>query len=270
VSNAHTDNLIADKLEQRAAPGRKDAYLASLAKALQVLEAFDIHQPALTMAAIAEIVGLDRAGARRALLTLKHMGYVETDGKLFRLTPRVLSLGYRYLGGLFFWRSAQAVMEQLADELNETVSIGVLDAADVIFVWRVPGRRLLTFDPRIGTRVPAYVSSIGYVMLAALRDEELADYMSALKLERLTQHTVRTKAEFMAHLKAVRSQGWSFVARQQEENFFGLAVPISEPNGRVVAALHVGGLYDAQAERRAKEEMLPRLRVAALKLSGKD
>src|SRR5258708_28051717 len=118
----------------RRAPGRKDAYLLSLAKGLDVLEAFGRQGPALTISEVAAATGLDRAGARRALLTLEHLGYLaSTDGK-FPLTSRVLSLGYRYLATPPFWRVAQPVIEQLAAELAETVSITVLDRNDVVFV----------------------------------------------------------------------------------------------------------------------------------------
>jgi len=240
----------------------------SLAKGLDVLESFDRRDPALTIAEVADLAGLDRAGARRVLLTLKHLGYLASDGKRFRLAPRVLSLGYRYLAGMPFWPSVQPVMEQLATELGETVSIGVLDGADVVFVWRVPGRRLLTFDPEIGSRVPAYVSSVGHILLSALDDNLLKSYLRSLVLRRYTPHTVMSKSEFRQQIRAAGAQGWSCVRRQYEDNFFGVAVPIVGPDGRIAAALHVGGVLDSRGSRSTVEEILPRLRVAALKIAN--
>jgi IclR family pca regulon transcriptional regulator len=258
----------ANKDRRRAAPGRKDSYVQSLAKGLDVLEAFGLHEPALSIARVAALTKLDRAGARRLLLTLEHLGYVASDGKRFHLTARILSLGYRYVAGLPFWRAAQPVMEELATALEETVSIGVLDGMDVVFVWCVPGRRLLTFDASVGSRVPAYVSSVGHILLGGLDDQALKSYLQALVLDRYTEHTVATKAELRREIRTAGSRGWAYVRRQHENNFFGVAVPIAESSGRVVAALHVGGVFDSRADRRAMDEILPRVRVAALRISG--
>jgi IclR family pca regulon transcriptional regulator len=235
---------------------------------MDVLEAFGRHEPGLTIAGVATQANLDRAGARRLLLTLEHMGYLSFDGKRFYLTARILSLGYRYLAGLPFWRGAQSVMEELAGELQDTVSIGVLDGADVVFVWRVPGRRLLTFDPSVGGRVPAYVSSVGHILLSALDKEALNAYFKSLVLNRFTDHTIASKAELRRQIRAAKVRGWSYVRQQFEDNFFGVAVPITHNDGRVVAALHVGGVLDRNADRRVMDQILPRLRVAALKILG--
>jgi IclR family pca regulon transcriptional regulator len=258
----------ANKDRRRTAPGRKDSYVQSLAKGLDVLEAFGLNEPALSIARVAELTKLDRAGARRLLLTLEHLGYVASEGRRFRLTARILSLGYRYLAGLPFWRVAQPVMEELAAELEETVSIGVLDGMEAVFVWCVPGRRLLAFDASVGSRVPAYVSSVGHILLGSLDEDALKSYLQMLILNRYTEHTVATKAELRRQIRAAGTRGWSYVSRQYENNFFGVAVPIAESDGRIVAALHVGGVFDSRADRRAKNEILPRMRVAALRISG--
>jgi IclR family pca regulon transcriptional regulator len=251
----------------RRAPGRKDAYLLSLAKGLDVLEALGQHGRALSIADVAALAGLDRAGARRVLLTLEHLGYLAASDGKFRLTSRVLSLGYRYLGALPFWRAAQPVMEQLAAELAETVSITVLDRNDVVFVWRVPGRRLLSFDPHVGSQLPAYLTSAGHVLLGALDPGTFRRYLNAVVLRRYTRHTVAGKAELARLVRLAGRQGWSYVRRQYEDDFFGIAVPI-RLGGHVVAALHVGGVFDSDADRRAIADILPRLRVAALKISA--
>lgn len=266
------DNLVtsADRDRRRGAPGRKDAYVQSLAKGLDVLEALSLNEPRLTIARVATLTKLDRAGARRLLLTLEHLGYVASDGRRFYLTARMLSLGYRYLAGLPFWRVAQPVMEELASELQETVSIAVLDGMDVVFVWRVPGRRLLTLDPSVGSRVPAYVTSVGYILLGALDETAIRSYFKSLVLNRYTDHTVASKVELRRRILAARSRGWSYVRQQHENNFFGVVVPISESDGRVIAALHVGGVLDSGADHRAMDQILPRMRVAALKIAGRD
>jgi IclR family pca regulon transcriptional regulator len=253
---------------RRQAPGRKDSYVQSLAKGLDVLEAFSLNEDGLTIARGAELTGLDRAGARRLFLTLEHLGYVVSDGRRFRLTARVLSLGYRYLAGLPFWRVAQPVMEELAAALEETVSVAVLEGTDAVFVWRVPGRRLLTFDPTVGMRVPAHVTSVGHILLAALDENALKSYLGSLVPSRYTDHTVTAKAELRRQIREAGRRGWSHLRQQYETNFFGVAVPIVATDDRVVAGLHVGGVFDARADRRAIDEILPRMRVAAMKISG--
>jgi len=262
------DAPLARMARRRAAPGRQDAFVQSLAKGLDVLEAFGPHEPSLTIARVAALTALDRAGARRLLLTLEHLGYVESEGRRFRLTARILWLGYRYLSGLPFWRVAQPVMEELAAALGETVSIALLDGMDAVFVWRVPGGRLLTFDPSVGSRIPAYVTSVGHVLLAAQDEEALKSYLQALEFVRYTEHTVAAKPELRRQILAARARGWSYLRQQYESNFFGIAVPLAGPDGRAVAGLHVGGVYDRGADRRALREILPRLQVAALKISG--
>ena len=256
-----------DNARRRRAPARKDAYLLSLAKGLDALEAVGQRGSALSISDVAAATGLDRAGARRALLTLEHLGYLASQDGKFRLTSRVLSLGYRYLGTLPFWRAAQPITEQLASELGETVSITVLERSDVVFVWRVSGRRLLTFDPHVGSLLPAYLSSAGHVLLSALDDEAFRAYLQTVVLRRYTPHTTASKAELARRVRLAGKQGWSFVRQQYEDNFFGIAVPI-HLDGNVVAALHVGGVLDDDADRRALKDILPRLRVAAQKISA--
>jgi IclR family pca regulon transcriptional regulator len=143
----------------------------------------------------------------------------------------------------------------------------VLERNEVVFVWRVPGRRLLTFDPHVGSQIPAYVSSAGHVLLGALQDDAFKSYLQSLVLHRHTPHTITSKAELARRVRLAGQQGWSYVRQQYEDNFFGIAVPI-KVGGRVVAALHVGGVFDSRAERRAIDDLLPRLRVAASKISN--
>jgi IclR family transcriptional regulator, pca regulon regulatory protein len=234
-----------------------------------VLEAFGGQAPALSISDVAARIGLDRAGARRALLTLEHLGYLASGDGKFRLTSRVLSLGYRYLGTLPFWRVAQPMMEQLAAELAETVSITVLERSDVVFVWRVPGRRLLSFDPHVGSLLPAYLTSAGHVLLSALEPAAFRRYLQSLALRRFTRHTISSKAELARRVRQAGRQGWSYVRQQYEDNFFGIAVPIRSDD-RIVAALHVGSVFDRDSDRRVVEDILPRLRVAALKISASE
>lgn len=244
-----------------------DQSVGAVARGILVLQALGEARSA-TMADVARAAGLDRAGARRLLLTLQALGYVRLDGRHFSLAPRVLGLGYHYLSALPFWNVAQPVLEEVVAEVGETCSIGVLDGDEIVFVLRVPSRRLLSFDPSIGSRVPAYVHSIGRTLLAALPDAELDAYLARVKPEPLTPHTVADPVQLRTELARDRDRGWSYVSEQYELGMCGIAVPVIDRDGRAVAAVNVSMIHDASAERRALEDVLPRLRMATRRLSA--
>src|SRR5665213_3777758 len=208
-------------LESTSVVQSSDRFVQAFAKGLGVICAFDPQSP-MTITDLAQASGLDRAGTRRILLTLDTLGYVRTDGKHFWLTPRVLNLGYRYLASLPFWHLAQPVLEELVAELQETCSIGVLDGDNVMFILRVPTRRYLSFDPSIGSHVPAYVHSIGRVLLARMPEPELRAYLTRVKLTQLTRHTIASQEEREHALHEDREKGWSFVSEQYEEGMCGI------------------------------------------------
>ncbi len=250
-----------------ATPASPDRFVRAFSKGLDILCAFDPHAP-MTIADMAKASGLDRAGTRRILLTLQSLGYVRSDGKYFSLTPRVLKLGYRYLASLPFWHIAQPVMEELVAQVQETCSIGVLDGDDVTFILRVPTRRFLSFDPSIGSHVPAYVHSIGRVLLARLPEDELQQYLNRVKLTPLTPHTIASKAALKRALLDDREKGWSFVSEQYEEGMCGIAVPILGDGGTPVAALNISLNAGPQSYDVATVGILPKLRLAARRLGG--
>jgi IclR family pca regulon transcriptional regulator len=254
------------KLAEVEIAPRRDYFLQSLEKGLAVLGAFSAAQPFLSIAEIALATGQDRASARRALLTLAQLGYVRQQGKRFSLAARVLDFGYQYLAALPFWSVAHPVIEELSDQFDETVSIGVLDGRDVVFILRVPGKRLLTFDPSIGSRVPAHLHSIGHVLLAALPEAATRDFVRAVEFKPLTRHSVDSAEMLETQLQATRARGWSFTARQYEEGYGGISVPLEDGDGNTLAGLNVSFVMDSDAERRAIEDILPRLKLAARKI----
>lgn len=244
-----------------------DRFVHAFAKGLAVIHAFNPRSP-MTITELAKASGLDRAGTRRILLTLETLGYVRTDGKRFWLTPRILNLGYRYLASLSFWHIAQPVMEELVAEVQETCSIGVLDGDNVMFILRVPTRRYLSFDPSIGSHLPAYVHSIGRVLLSRLPEDELRSYLARVQLIPLTRHTIASKAELAQALHEDRERGWSFVSEQYEEGMCGLATPILDASGATVAAINVSLNAGQHAQELAISNILPKLRLAARRLSS--
>lgn len=250
-----------------AGPKKIGSYVQSLDKGLRVLEAFKASQPSLNIAQAAAVSGLDRAGARRILLTLQHLGYLKLDGRSFSLSPRVLSLSQQYLQCLPFWQLAQSVMEELSASLNETISIGVLDQNDVVYVSRVPARRILAHNPAIGTRIAAHLTSIGHVLLSSLSNEELDRYIQGLKLHAYTAHTIRTPNELRRKIVETQKTGWSFVRQQHENNACGIAVGIRDSSGRIIAGLNVSQIVSDKVEKTSIDHILPILRVASEKLS---
>jgi IclR family pca regulon transcriptional regulator len=262
------DALAATPALRRSVQGglRADAFLQALEKGMAALETFTARTPRLSIAEVAERTGQDRATARRALLTLTQMGYLTHEHKRFALTAKVLGFGYQYLAALPFWAQAHPVLEELSDELNETISIGVLDGDDVVFILRVPAKRLLTFDPSTGQRVPAQVHSIGHVLMSTWSDTALAAHLNQLVLQRFTSQTLADKETLRQAIVAVRSQGWAMVGSQHEDNLGGISVPLLDARGNAIAALNVNFIIDSEAQQRAVGVMLPRLRLAARRI----
>ena len=257
----------AESATAKPLPVSSDRFVRAFSKGLDIICAFDPHSP-MTIADLAKASGIDRAGTRRILLTLEALGYVRSDGKRFALTPRVLNLGYRYLASLPFWHIAQPVMEELVAQVQETCSIGVLDGDNATFILRVPTRRFLSFDPSIGSNVPAYVHSIGRMLLARLPEAELQEYLARVKLTALTPHTIASKATLKRALLDDREKGWSFVSEQYEEGMCGIAVPILDGAGQPVAAINISLNAGPQAYDVATVGILPKLRLAARRLGG--
>ena len=244
----------------------RGSYLQSLEKGLSVLSAFQAAKPLVSSAELAERAGLDRASTRRVLLTLVQLGYVQQVGRLFGLTAKVLDFGYQYLAGLPFAAVAQPVVEELSDQINETVSIGVLEGRDVVFILRVPAKRLLTFDPGIGSRVPAHLHSIGHVLLSALPAKALEQWTQGMGFTQVMPDSLMSIDGLMTGLQAARAQGWALTQRQYEPDYGGISVPLQDGDGHVVAALNASFIVDRDSELRAVNDILPRLKIAARRI----
>jgi len=211
----------------------------SLVRGLSVIRTFNADHPRQTLAQVAESTGLARATARRFLHTLVTVGYAGTDGTEFWLTPRVLELGYSYLSGLGLPAIAQPRLEELSRHIGESSSLSVLDGNDVVYVNRVPVRRIMTVSITIGTRFPAYATSMGRVILAGLSSEELDAYLADVELRPLTPATLVDVPSFRAELTRIREQGFAIVDQELEPGLRSLAAPVHSPSGRVVAAVNI-------------------------------
>jgi IclR family transcriptional regulator, pca regulon regulatory protein len=246
--------------------GRGSDFVQSLERGLAVIRAFDHDHPELTLSEVAAVTGVTRAVARRFLLTLADLGYVRNDGRFFSLTAKVLELGYAYLSSLSLPEVAEPHLEALVGEVNESSSVSVLDGHDVVYVARVPVSRIMTVSISVGTRFPAYATSMGRVLLAGLPEEALAEYLSTVRLERLTARTVTSLAALRGEIARVRGQGWSLVNQELEEGLRAVAVPIRDRTGAVVAALNVSAHASRTSLEAMRRDLLPPLLKTAARV----
>jgi IclR family pca regulon transcriptional regulator len=235
-------------------------HVRSLERGLAVIRAFDAENPEQTLSDVARRTGLPRAAARRFLLTLTELGYVRSDGRLFALTPRVLELGYAYLSSLSLPEVAAPHLEALVREVQESASVSVLDGPDVVYVARVSTSRIMTVAITIGTRLPAHVTSMGRVLLAALPPAVLERRLAELRPEPLTDHTLTDPQALARELDAVREAGFCVVDQELELGLRSIAVPVRDGHGTVVAAANVSTRAGSADVTR---EILPALRRCA-------
>jgi IclR family pca regulon transcriptional regulator len=241
-------------------PGtRSSDFVQSLERGLAVIRAFDAEHADLSLSEVARATGLPRAAARRFLLTLAQLGYVHAEGGRFSLRPRVLELGYAYLSGLGLPEVAQPHMEALVARVNESSSISVLDETEIVYVARVPTRRIMAITIAVGTRLPAYATSMGRVLLAALQPDELAERLARTTIRPLTTKTVADETALQAKLDRVRSQGWAMVDQELEEGVRSVAVPIRDGSGAVIAALNMSVHASRMSMQGLRRDVLPPL-----------
>jgi len=247
---------------------RGSHFVQSLERGLAVIRAFDTEHPELTLSDVARETGLTRAAARRFLLTLADLGYVRSDGRRFLLTARVLELGYAYLSALSLPEVAEPHLEALVAEVRESSSVSVLDGDDIVYVARVPTSRIMRVAINVGTRFPAYATSMGRVQLAGLSDDDLTAYLKRVKLKPLTAHTLATEAELRGELARIRAQGWALVDQELEEGLRSVAVPIRDRDGAVVAAVNVSAHASRATKDIVRKTLLPPLLETASRIES--
>ncbi|KRA25482.1 IclR family transcriptional regulator [Microbacterium sp. Root61] len=242
-------------------------FVQSFARGLAVIRAFDGQHPELSLSEVARRAEITRAAARRFLLTLETLGYVRTDGRTFALTPRVLELGFSYLSSLSLPEIAQPHLERLSREVDESVSAAVLDGTEMIYVARVPTRRIMSVRITIGTRFPAYATSMGRVLLAGLPDAVVDEVLAASAPQRLTDRTLMGE-DLRAELVHVREQGWSIIDGELEQGVRSAAVPLRGRDGRVVAAVNVSTSATRDSLERVTDVYLPALLATAANIDA--
>lgn len=242
-------------------------YAQSLARGLEVIRAFNRFKSRMTLSEVAEQTGMTRATARRFLHTLVRESYAETDGKYFALRPRVLELGFSYLASLPFWEIAQPIIRGVVNQTQESCSAAVLDDIEIVYVARVPTQRIMTIGLSIGSRLPAYCTSMGRVLLSELADDELESILSRTTLEKHTPNTVPNMVELREAISQAGRQGWAIVDQELEIGLRSIAVPVRNRRGDCIAALNIGAHAGRVTTEELKERLLPALLDASQRIS---
>ncbi len=242
-------------------------YVQSLERGLSVLLSFGPENSRMTLSEVAVCTGLTRATARRFLLTLERLGYVGSDARQFWLCPQVLELGFRYLSGLPWWKIAQSATEDASRELQESCNASVLDGSEIVYVTRVMVNRIIAANLSVGSRLPAYATAMGRMLLADLPDDRLAELMTGDKLKKLTKFTVTDPKKLRRILEKVQAQGYSIVDQELEKGLLAMAVPIVDRSGRTLAALGTSVPTNRVNVAELLERHLPVLRKTAQRVS---
>lgn len=241
--------------------------MGGFAKGLSVLEAFGRGRERLTIAEVARLTGLDRATSRRCLITLSRLGYACHDGRAYSLTVRVLALGHAYLASTPLPDQIRPFLDRLAASLDESCSCSVLDGTEIVYIARAAQRRVMSIGLGVGSHLPAYCSSMGRVLLAALPEAAVLDNLARTDLRGLTPRTLVDRNALLAEIGRVRAQGYAIIDEELEMGLRSIAVPILNTAGRVVAAINTGAQTSRVSVAQLRDEVLPKLLDVQAKLA---
>lgn len=243
------------------------SFMTSLARGLAVVQAFSDSRKPQTIANISQKTGIPRAAVRRCLHTLRELGYVDAELNNFSLRPKVLTLGYSYLSSTPLTVSAQPYLNNISRALNESSSLAVLEDDEVLYVARAATSRVMSVALNTGSRLPAYCTSLGRVMLAYLPADELDQYLARTKLRPMTEHTVTSVKRLREILAGVRQAGYAVNDEELELGLRSIAVPVRGASGKVLAALNVGAQAARVSVQQLEQEFLPVLQRGAQELA---
>ncbi|MFT0624145.1 IclR family transcriptional regulator [Ectopseudomonas guguanensis] len=244
-------------------------FMTSLARGLAVINAFQERKRHLTIAQISHRTEIPRAAVRRCLYTLMKLGYVTTDGRTYSLLPKVLTLGHAYLSSTPLAVSAQPFLDRLSEQLHEACNLATLEGEQVLYIARsaIP-QRLISVDLSVGSRLPAYCTSMGRILLAALDDDRLQDYLAHAELQPKTSRTLHTPEALWECLQRVRHQGWCVVDQELEQGLRSLAVPVYDSAGHVLAAMNISTHASRVPIAELEKRFLPLMLSASRELSS--
>jgi IclR family pca regulon transcriptional regulator len=238
-------------------------FVGSLARGLSVLRTFDEDKPEMTLTEVAGRSRLTRAGARRFLLTLVELGYVKKNHRLFRLTPKVLELGYAYMASTPISRLSQPFLKQFADVTGESCSVAVMDGDQVVYIARTPGKRFLRLGFHVGVRLPIWYTSAGRMLIGSGGEETIDRCLENAQLQALTRHSITARSRLRGELLKAWKQGYSIVDQELEEGLCSLSVPVCDAKNQVIAALNTAVNVAAVTKDTLLSKYLPLLRKAA-------
>lgn len=242
--------------------------MGGLAKGLRVIEAFTAENPRLSISEAAAIAELDRATTRRCLLTLAEHGYCAYDGKYFTVTPRVLRLGTGCLAAMPLPRIVQPWLDLLSERIGQSTSVAILDEGDIVYVARAAQRKVMSIALMPGSRLPAYCTSMGRILLAALPEERMRCILDASDMVARTPNTITDPEVLMMELEHIRRQGFALVDQEVEIGLRSIAVPLRNPRAHIVAALNTGLPMSEESMSAVAEKYLPSLLDIGRELSG--
>jgi IclR family pca regulon transcriptional regulator len=243
-------------------------FVGAVVHVMNVLKAFDAEHAQMTLAEVAKRAALDRAGARRYLITLAHLGYVVQDGKLFRLASKVLELGYSYLAQMPLSAIAQPYLDKLTTLTGDTSAVAVLDGDHIVHVAKANTNRMLAPTVTVGRPFKALYTSTGRVLLAFQHEADLSEYVARVEVEHLTEWSMTNRAELAAELRKIRSQSYAIANQEIEAGIRSIAVPIFNGGGKCVAAVSVITMVASASKKRLTDEFLPILRTTASELTA--
>lgn len=245
-------------------------FMTSLARGLAVIHAFQERKRHLTIAQISHRTEIPRAAVRRCLHTLMNLGYVTTDGRTYSLLPKVLTLGHAYLSSTPLAVTAQPILDRLSEQLHEACSMATLEGDEILYIARsATPQRLISVDLSVGSRLPAYCTSMGRILLAALDDAALEEYIEHADLQIKTSRTVHTPEGLRASVAEIRTQGWVIIDQELEVGLRSVAVPLKDSAGQVLAALNVGTHAGRVTRQELETRFLPVLLEASKELSAR-
>ena len=242
-------------------------FMTSLARGLAVIQAFSQRKLPITISQISNKTGFSRAAVRRCLYTLKQLGFAGSDdGRHFFLRPRILALGHSYISSMPLATAAQPVLEHISHLLHESCSIATLDGVEIVYIARANMTRIMSIDLGVGTRLPAFCTSMGRVLLANLPPEELEAFLGRAQFTRFTERTIINAQKLRQALRIVQRNGFSIVDQELEHGLRSMAVPVQNPGGKVAAALNIGAHAQRVSIQTMQSVFLPHLRAAAQEL----
>jgi IclR family transcriptional regulator, pca regulon regulatory protein len=256
-----------------AAPGggamtEDKEFMATLAKGLAVLGSFDKQRPAMTLSQAAQATGVSRATARRILRTLTELGYVVQEGRQFSLSSGILKLGFAYLATQNWIEQAAPLMRQLSEQFHESCSAAILKGTEIVYVARIPASRIMSVALAVGTRLPAFHTSLGRIQLGFVDDAELWRRLRSLRIEAYTPSTIVEVQALFDRVQDDHAQGFSIVDEELERGLRSIAVPIVDRNGQAVAALNLSTHSTRTTRNEMRERFLPHLREVAKQISS--